>query len=166
MKKTTLSTVHVLLLLGLVFSSFLISCKKKKADEPAPSNPTEVLKSYPVAGHYTWEFNIGPVEQTSHLVIYSSIDSIGYAMQGGMYTNNYMMHKVSSSEKDGRWVGIGKGGVSLEKDGKYFVLFFKDIKNKEFTVFKKEFETQKEAEEFSLPAKDSQDSHGWNKYER
>jgi len=173
MKKTTNLLAQLFVIVVLVAGGLLVSCKKKRADEPAKQNPTtekpsDRPSSYPPAGHYIWKFNIDQVEQKSHLVIYSSLDSIGYAMQGGMYTNNYSMHKTSYSDKDGenRWIGVGKGGEGFIKDGKYFVLFFKNVEKDKFTVFKKEFATQKEAEDFPLPPASSTDSHGWNEYEK
>jgi len=164
-KKTIIPT---LLFVNLIFVVSLTSCQKKKSDELAPTKPSNTLTAYPTAGHYSWNFKVGTTDQTSHLVIYSTPDSIGYAMEGQVYTNNYMMHKISYSEKnnENRWIGIGKGGESINKDGAYFVMFFKNSKEKEFTVFKKEFETQKEAEEFALPSDSSEESHGWNVYKR
>jgi len=168
-KKTIFRILSTSFLMAVLVGFSMSSCKKKTSNPVAQEQKPETTVQYdhyPKSGHYVWTFHIGNLEQNSHLSIYT--DSIGYMMLGPVYTNNYTMLKQSYSEKDGvnRWVGLGTKGESISKEGKYFVLFFKDVQDDKFTVFKKEFETKAEAETFPMPAPDETDSHGWNIYEK
>jgi len=147
-----------LLLLGAAF--LFTSCKK---DDPIMEDSKPAGTPYPLSGHYVWKFKVGNFDQESHLVCYT--DSIGYSMIGPVYSTNYMMIQKEYSEENGqkRWIGVGKGG-SIPKDGKFFVLFFKDIESSSVVVYKKEFDTEAAARQFAQPADDDTQDYGWNTY--
>lgn len=151
------------------FSTLMLAgCKKEKiqpgTENPATTNP--VSTAYPLSGHYKWVFDIpGVGQQESHLVFYK--DSIGYVMIGDAYSTNYKMIQESykETETEKRWIGVGKGG-SINKDGKYFVLFFKNISASTVEIYKHECENKEEAYSFPLPDDQATADHGWNVYNK
>lgn len=154
------------LLLGLALYAGLAAASCDKKEKDPVSNEQTVNAKLPVNGTFAWEFSIPTVgDQVSEMTF--TEDSIVYNMAGPAYTTSYVMMKESYREQNDqrRWIGTGKGG-SINKDGVYFVMFFKDITDNTVTIYKRECSGKAEAENFSYPAADAITDHGWNVYHK
>lgn len=154
------------LLLGLALCAGLAVASCAKKEQQPGENQELAAAQLPLNGTFAWEFSIpGMGNQVSKMTF--SEDVVTYSMEGPAYTTNYVMTKVSYTELNGqrRWIGIGKGG-SINKDGVYFVMFFKDITENTVTIYKRECSGKAEAETFSYPAADAITDHGWNVYHK
>lgn len=150
-------------IMAMAISIVFASCSK---DDSAPKQQQETpAAQFPLSGHYIWTFEIPSMgTQNSHFVFYK--DSIGYTMDGPVFSTDYIMVQKSYTEKNDekRWIGVGKGG-SIPKDNVYFVLFIKDITDSTATIYKHECTKGKEeAENFAYPRPDETADHGWNVY--
>lgn len=156
-------TIKLLLGLALISGLGVASCDKK---EKAAQEQEAVKAKVPVNGKFSWHFNIPRMGDQVSAMTFTE-DSVLYDMQGPAYTTNYVMIKESYTEQDGvqRWIGVGKGG-SINKDGVYFVLFFKDITPASVTIYKRECTGKTEAATFPYPAADAITDHGWNVYNK
>ncbi len=154
-------------ILGIAFlGSFAIAGCEKKGTDNDDDKGTIPVAVLPLNGTYAWNFNIpGLGDQVSKMTFFN--DSIVYDMAGPAYTTNYTMIKESytATNDQMRWIGVGKGG-SINKDGVYFVLFFKDISDNAVSIYKRECENKAEAESFAYPAADATADHGWNVYNK
>jgi len=126
--------------------------------------PTKV--TLPLSGKYQWGFEIpGMGEQVS---IHDFKDGkIEYIMSGSAYSNSYDMIPESYNATEKRIVAVGKGGEgTYNKDGVYFVMFFKDLTDNTVSLYKKECTSKEEAYSFAVPADNNTENHGWNIYKK
>lgn len=155
---------YTVVIIPLIFIGF--SCTKE--NNPKNNQTEENNKSnieLPISGTYVWNFiipQLDSVKQKSTMIFETGL--IKYDMKGDAYTNSYDMIVESYNKKENKIIAIGKGGKSISKEGVYFDIFLKNIEKDKVTIFKKEFKTKKEAEQFQYPADDTEDSHGWNVY--
>lgn len=110
------------------------------------------------AGKYSREFG---TQDTVRTVIYTIKQNIiNYNLQGGSVNVNYDTEKKYYSKKDNRWIGYRK-----DKDT-YYVIFFKNIKDDEITLYKKKIASVEEGKSEPIPADDNEENHGWNTYQK
>jgi len=148
----------------LVIISFLSFCKSDDNNKPEVPQKNEV--TLPILGKYKWSFNITPeISQVSTHDF--SNEKIRYTMEGGAYNNAYDMIPESYDQSEGRLVTIGQGGSEgYNKNGIYFVMFFKDITENSVLIYKKECTDKQQAYNFPLPDILDPNDHGWNTYEK
>jgi len=154
----------------LLSSAMLFSCgnsggggNPNKYDVKKENNIT-----IPISGEYQWEFvipakDLGKNSDVKQISIHTfNNDKIEYEMRGMAHSIKYDMIPKIYNESEKRIVAQGQGA----KEGKYFVIFLKEFTENTVKIFKKEFSTKKEAEDFPIPENNSEESHGWNIYSK
>lgn len=107
-------------------------------------------------GSYSRYFDVQGVSQRATYTI--TKDKINYDLSGGFQQTNYDIEKKYFSTKDNRWIGY------RESNSTYYLIFFKDTKEKEFTLYKKEIESLEAGKSEAIPSVDEKKNYGWNKY--
>jgi len=158
-----------LLMVGAIVATST-SCKKEdKKTNPSTSqtqtqNPNEPKSThFPDPGEYVWAYDESMGQLKDHLIFNSGRDSIRFK-KTGIWGYQYIIHKVSFSEDENRWVGIaGKSSdrIVFDSEGKYVVMYFKDIKKNSAKIIRSVFNTEAEANEFVIPANPE-----WGDYKR
>ncbi len=116
----------------------------------------------PVIGKYKWEFEIpGSGMQTSVHEFFPG--HIEYSMTGPAHTTAYTQNMVSFDPGEQRCITLGSGG---DKEGVYFLIFFRDISDGQVTIYKRKCASREEAESFPVPAAEAAEDHGWNVYKK
>lgn len=111
----------------------------------------------PYSGTYQWTFNLLGGEQVSTHVFYS--DKIVYEMKGRVYSTRYTMKKLSYENAQKKWIGE-------DEKGNVYVLFLKPKSDKTLTIYKHKCKDNdvEEAIDFTFPAANAIEDHGWNDY--
>ncbi|HMY85333.1 MAG: hypothetical protein M9903_14860 [Saprospiraceae bacterium] len=84
--------------------------------------------------------------------------TIDVTMTGSVLDRAYKLSVISFDQVKNKIVAR----TMRNKEVIYAVIFIKDIRHNRATIFKKEFSTLKEANEFGIPPANSTDSRGWN----
>ena len=111
----------------------------------------------PISGKYSWSFKI-PLMGTQVMTYAFSGQTIDVTMTGSVLDRAYKLSVISFDQVKNK---IG-ARTMRNKEVIYAVIFIKDIRHNRATIFKKEFSTLKEANEFGIPPANSTDSRGWN----
>ncbi|MBE7634564.1 hypothetical protein F7642_09515 [Tenacibaculum finnmarkense genomovar ulcerans] len=137
-------------ILLIVLVAFLaVSC----SDEDTP----DTNESMTIEGTFSRSFD---VQGNAHSATYTiSSDKITYNL-AGLHTASYTIGKEFYSSKDNRWIGIS------ENNNTFYVLFFKEVKDSEFTMYKKEVKSLEEGKTTAVPSADDTKNHGWNTYQK
>ena len=141
------------LIIFIILSTLFLACTKEK-------ETTKEIVKIPFSGTYSWQFNI-PIlgDQLSTNIFYE--DSISYSMLGAVYTTNYTQILHSFDTLQNKLITVGNG----VKNGKYFVMLFKDISDTSITIYKHECVSGiTEAEGFVKPDDNTTADYGWNVY--
>ncbi len=146
----------------IAFYMSLLNCQSTGKQE---NNLALQDSKLPFLGKYTWSFEV-PDEGPQLSSFTFSSDSILYSMKGPAFTTEYTQMVVSYDVAEMRSITVGKGG-SNNKDGIYFVMFFKDITDSTLTIYKHESDAGLQgALKFKYPANDAEEDHGWNVYKK
>lgn len=125
----------------------------------------QTITGMPVVGKYKWEFEIpGSGIQTSVHEFFPG--HIEYSMTGPAHTTAYTQNLVSFDPGQQRCITLGSGGSGGDKEGVYFLMFFRNISEGQVTIYKRKCATREEAESFPVPVEDAAEDHGWNVYTR
>ncbi|CAA0169059.1 heme binding lipoprotein precursor HmuY-family [Tenacibaculum maritimum] len=135
-----------------IWAFVAISCSDNDEILP-PKNETLAFE-----GTFMRKFNAQGVVQTVTYKIEQ--EKITYRLSGGLAQADYEMKKEYYSSEEHRWIGVN------EKNGTFYVLFFKNVKGKELSIYKKEIESVEEGKEMAIPAVDDTDNYGWNTYKK
>ncbi len=120
----------------------------------------QTISGMPVIGKYKWEFEIpGSGTQTSVHEFFPG--HIQYSMAGPAHSTAYTQNLVAFDPAEQRCITVGSGG---DKEGVYFLMFFRYINDEQVTIYKRKCATREEAENFPVPAMDATEDHGWNVY--
>ncbi|MCV6628863.1 MAG: HmuY family protein [Flavobacteriaceae bacterium] len=109
-------------------------------------------------GTFSREFSVGNSPQRATYTI--AQDKISYALDGGFASTTYDIKKEYFSKSDNRWVGF------RESNDTYYVLFFKDISETEFSLYKKKVASLEAGKTEPVPAADNTENYGWNVYKK
>jgi len=159
-----------LLMVGAVVATS-ISCKKDEKKDDKKSNSTSQQSSnepksthFPDPGWYKWQYDYSMTQYSHNFRFYTHQDSVKYR-KGGYMGYTHTLTKVSFLENENKWIGVASnstGSFDLNKDGKYFVLIFRNVKKNSVDILlSKGFETENEAKEFVIPA-----NPNWGRYDR
>ncbi|WP_018675663.1 hypothetical protein [Riemerella columbina] len=155
--KKIISTVLVFMSLFMV-CNIAMSCNRDGSE----TKPEVKLPEAPIKGTYVWKFTIPSMgEQTSIHTFEGNI--IKYKMEGKVYTVLYDMKIESYDDKSKKIIAKGISGT---KEGRYFVMFLKDITLNTVYLYKAEVESLEKAKTFPLPNADDEHNHGWNLYKK
>ena len=112
----------------------------------------------PFLGTWTREFEVGP--GNIHVATYVvESDRIHYTLTGNVGNADYVMVRDGFSGTDNRFVGH-------TKDGELYVLFAREISDRNVTIYKKRVDGLTAALELAVPPDDTIENHGWNAYEK
>lgn len=136
------------LLILVAFLSFTaISCDSEDDDY------TDTLTT---EGSFSRDFEVAGYQQRATYTV--TDETISYELTGGMGQANYNIEKEHYVSSDNRWVGYRESNFT------YYVLFFKDVSDTEFTLYKKEVESLDAGKSEPIPAADDTENYGWNTY--
>lgn len=139
----------------ILFSAILfLSYCTKPQDTPNNSN-NNTFEDY--IGTWSRSFEVTNTTQTATYIM--SKNSIEYKLSGGIFSTNYTIQKDSYNTAKRQWVGH-------TAEGKYYVLFFKEVKDNKLTLYKKPVATKAEGESSATPTDTDTDNHGWNTYDK
>ncbi len=139
---------------------FHLSCTHKNTDEQTRKLAGLLVNdSLPLAGSYYWNFQLMGGTQRSRHSFYE--DSIGYMMEGNVYSTQYTMKKLSYDQDNNKWIGQDGNGV-------VYVLFFKNFTGSTVDIYKHKCKKNglEEAISFEKPVDHATEDHGWNIYSK
>lgn len=142
----------------LISLTLVVSCTYRNTTEDNNKYKEQLSNdAFPFRKTYSWAFKLMGVNQKSIHSFYS--DSIVYEMKGKIHSTLYTMYKLSYNSEENKWIG-------QTSDSIVYVLFFKDVKDKSLTLYKRKCKTEglKEALETKMPSPDTTEDHGWNVY--
>lgn len=142
--------LHIILFSAILFLSY---CTKPQDNQNNSNNNT--FEDY--TGTWSRNFEVTGTTQTASYII--SKDAIEYKLSGGIFSTNYTIQKDSYNTTKRQWVGH-------TTEGKYYVLFFKEIKDNKLSLYKKTVTNQSEGENSTIPTDTDTDNHGWNTYDK
>jgi len=138
------------LLLVLAFLTFTaISCD---------SDDDEDLSRITFEGAFSREFDVEGFQQRATYTI--NQDNISYELTGGIGQASYTIEKEYFSSSENRWVGY------RESNSTFYIVFFKDISDSEFSLYKKEVSSLAEGKTEPIPLANDTENHGWNIYKK
>ncbi|ALU74364.1 hypothetical protein AUW17_03360 [Tenacibaculum dicentrarchi] len=123
-----------------------VSCSSE--DEP-------IVDNLAIEGVFSRDFDVQGASHRATYTIYS--DKITYNL-AGLHNTNYTIKKEFFTSKDNRWIGVS------ENNNTFYVLFFKDVKDNQFTMYKKMVKSLEEGKTTPVPTADDIENHGWNTY--
>ncbi len=140
MKRTILSITLITVLLA--------SC--------APNTEKKIINNIPFEGTWSRSFSMG---ETSAKVTYTiAEDSIHYAMNGPM-DMQYTIKKDTFVSKDNKWIGM--------VDSTYYVIFAKNMNDKEVTILKLKSTNIEEALQMPFPSDTARSKFSsWNTFQK
>ncbi len=115
------------------------------------------ISPIPISGKYSWSFKI-PLMGTQVMTYVFSAQAVDVTMKGSVLDRAYKLSVISFDRIKNKIVAR----TVRKKEEIYAVIFLKDIKPDRVTIFKKEFSTLKEANNFGIPPANTTDSRGWN----
>ncbi len=123
---------------------------------------TQTITGIPVIGKFKWEFEIsGSGTQASVHEFFPG--HIHYCMTGPAHTTAYTQNLVAFDPAEQRCITKKQGE---DTSGTYYLMFFKDMKENEVTIYKRKCASREEAEKFPFPPAGTREDHGWNTYIR
>ncbi|MEM9723355.1 MAG: hypothetical protein AAGA10_29065 [Bacteroidota bacterium] len=144
----------------VVLISLCISCSHKNTEEETLKYASQLIQDdFSLSGTYHWNFQLMGGTQSSVHTLYP--DSIGYSMEGRVYSTEYTMERLSYEQSIHKWIGQDKAGI-------VYVLFFEDATDSSLTIYKHKCSSGglEEALAFERPGLDATEDHGWNVYSR
>lgn len=136
-----------------LLSAFLATC-----GPPSETGVDSVEDPIPFLGTWTREFEVGPGNMHVATYVVES-DRIHYTLTGNVGNADYVMLRDRFSGTDNRFVGH-------TKDGELYVLFAREISDRNVTIYKKRVDGLTAALELAVPPADTTENHGWNAYEK
>lgn len=115
------------------------------------------MSPIPISGKYSWSFKI-PLMGSQVMTYVFSAQAVDVTMKGSVLDRAYKLTVISFDRIKNKIVAR----TVRKKEEIYAVIFLKDIKPDRVTIFKKEFPTLKEANNFGLPPANTTESRGWN----
>lgn len=147
--------------LGIALLLVLVTTCAPQSEQVATSvEPLGDLADDPIPflGTWTHEFDVPP--GLPHLATYVvTPDRIHYTLAGSVGNADYAMTRDAFSASDNRFVGH-------TKDGEFYVLFAREVSDRNMTVYKQKVDSVTAAMELAVPPADTTESHGWNTYEK
>ncbi|MDE0628368.1 MAG: hypothetical protein OXH99_18385 [Bryobacterales bacterium] len=143
-----------------LLSAILATCGPPSETLVDSVEPIEDDDEDPISflGTWTREFDVGP--GNTHIATYVvASDRIHYTLTGDVGNADYIMIRHAFSGTDNRFVGHSK-------DGEYYVLFARDISDRNVTIYKQKVDGLTAALELAMPPNDTTENHGWNSYEK
>lgn len=143
-----------------LLSAFLTTCGPPSETVVDSVEPLEdgTEDPIPFLGTWTREFDVGP--GNTHIATYVvASDRIHYTLTGDLGNADYVMIRHGFSGTDNRFVGH-------TKDGKYYVLFAREISDRNVTIYKQKVDGLTAALGLAMPPIDTTENHGWNSYEK
>lgn len=145
-------------MVNVVISVFAMGCGSIDADGGVNSQVVEGDAITSFAG--TWSRDFEPLPGLPHTATYTiTEESIHYALSGSVGTAEYEISRDEYIPDEMRFVG------HTDK-GDFYVIFVKDVRDHELTLYKKEVESVQEGLDTEYPALDDTRNHGWNVYTR
>ncbi|MEE9361007.1 MAG: hypothetical protein V3U92_00245 [Cellulophaga sp.] len=137
--------VITFILIGVLFS-----CAK---DDSSPDLEEQI--SFTGVWKRQFEAGLGNLHDVSYKIYQ---DSIRYKISGSIGNADYVILKKEFTARNDRFIGFNP-------DNKFhYVLFFKEISDKNITIYKKEVFSFEKAQLVKFPASDNTENHGWNTF--